>query len=237
RAPRRFPRSFAMVSLSSRKTPKRWRMASGNSGVILRAARKSRTSNSSRSSGTTCCALQESFRRLLHRVRNLLRLTQPPGIDFALRLDPLRSRLPLLIRPVHRERRYNAALRQPPDTDACAVRIAARDRFLRDTWISPQFVRQIEHIGEEVGDMLESGTLAHERARAVLPLRDGIVPVFHAPPLPEYHVLVIRDVAGRINAGVRRLQVLVDSDAIRDIGPAAPENLDDGTDPDTCDNQ
>ena len=69
----------------------------------------------------------------------------------AIRLDPSRGGVALLIGAVHGECRYQPLPVKPPNAEAGARYIAAYDYFPASAGIAPEFVGKIEHIGEEVG--------------------------------------------------------------------------------------
>lgn len=87
--------------------------------------------------------------------------------------------------------------------------------------IAPKLVREIENIGEEVGDVPVRGPFAHDYASAVLPLRDRIVPVFHPSPLAEQQVGIVRNIAGSKYSGNAALQVFIYHHAVADLDSAA----------------
>src|SRR6476659_5629278 len=107
-------------------------------------------------------------------------------------LDPLGREFALLVGTIHGEHRDYAAFLQPPYAEAVTLEIAAMHHLVGVGCVTPLLIGQIEHIGEEVRHVAENSALAQQCARAMLSLRNGVVPVLHAASLFEDHVLIIR---------------------------------------------
>src|ERR1700752_600986 len=91
--------------------------------------------------------------------------------------------------------------------------------------VAPQFVRKVEHIGEEVWDMRKRLPVTMNNGCPVLSLGDGVVPVFHAPTLVEDNVGVICNIASCKYAGLFCFQVFIYGDAVFDVEAAIPKEL------------
>src|SRR5579884_2114059 len=71
------------------------------------------------------------------------------------------------------------------------MHVASRDHISGSACITPQFIRQIENVRKEIRHMHKWLSLARNHRRPMLPLGHGVVPVFHAPPLPKDRIRVV----------------------------------------------
>src|SRR5262249_8337623 len=113
--------------------------------------------------------------------------------------------------------------------ETARVQVSTVHDVIGARWIAPKFIRQVEHVGEEVRHVNEGFTAAEQYACGVLPLRHRIVPMLYPPPfVPEDRVGIIRYVSRRQDIGIVRLQELVDHDAVIDLETGAARQIRDG---------
>src|SRR6185369_2037213 len=95
--------------------------------------------------------------------------------------------------------------------------------------VPPEFVREVEHVGEKVRYVDEGLAAAKNCTRGVLTLGHGIIPVLGAPPLVrEKDIGIIRDVARSQDVGIIRFQKLVDEDTVAGLQTGAGSQIRDG---------
>ena len=145
---------------------------------------------------------------------NRRRSPQSFGTDLLPGLDPPRCRIALFWRAVQGESRNHSLLEEPPHAEAAGRQVSPLHDFVRSGRIAPELVGQVEHVGKEIRDMDEGRAIAQKRSRAVLSLRNSVVPVLHAPPLPEQRVHIAGYVTGRVDIRVAGLKVLICHQAI-----------------------
>src|SRR5947209_19037991 len=122
---------------------------------------------------------------MLCRLAHGSRAPQFAGGDFLPGFDPARGGFPFFIRAVHGEGRHYALLLEPPNAEAAALQVAALYGFVGPRSIAPELVRKVEHVGKEIRYMAERRAVAEQGARAMLALRNGVIPVLHTAPFPE----------------------------------------------------
>src|SRR5687768_1842465 len=139
---------------------------------------------------------------------------------------------PHVLRAVQADHSIDSAGVDVERQEAAGVKASAYDELVPLRVVTRVLQVRVVLVRPEPVDLIVRDSPAEHVARGSGALLDRVMPVLHADLPLEYGVIVIRDVAGRVNARDAGLAILVDDHPVVHLNASAVEDVHDGLDAD-----